>query len=419
MLGWRQNYNTAEFSIDGGLTVSETGQYFQDIHPLVTLDNIRSIAPDFMHRSAVAQWDVETGYKAGEIVRTEDGPVYRALQGSQGLPPEENPEYWELADLFSEWLKTKTEASIMKAVESYYSAQLSGRTAKNLLESKTLFDGAGRLVDTTRNTGSLVGFEIVPIRAEGVTLKIEKIGLQFNKNGAVRLYLMHSSSPDPVREIEVEYTKSGGMQWLEMADLYLPYASEDTDAGGSWFLCYSQKEIADDMLAVEKNRDWSKGPCLTCSRREYMDWQAWSRYLEIHPFKVPAPDGDVTMWDVERNIYTYRTNYGLNLKVTMECDLTDILVGQRRAFQNVIGLQVAADMLREFAYNPNFRLNRTQQNFSRNELLYELDGDSTSMKKGGLLYRLDKAMEAVRIDTTGLSRVCLPCSNGGIRYRTT
>lgn len=419
MLGWRQNYNTAEFSIDGGLTVSETGQYFQDIHPLVTLDNIRSIAPDFMHRSAVAQWDGETGYKAGEIVRTEDGSVYRALQGSQGLPPEENPEYWELADLFSEWLKTKTEASIMKAVESYYSAQLSGRTAKNLLESKILFDGAGRLVDTTRNTGSLVGFEIVPIRAEGVTLKIEKIGLQFNKNGAVRLYLMHSSSPDPVREIEVEYTKSGGMQWLEMADLYLPYASDDTDAGGSWFLCYSQKEIADDMLAIEKNRDWSKGPCLTCSRRESMDWQAWSRYLEIHPFKVPAPDGDVTMWDVERNIYTYRTNYGLNLKVTMECDLTDILVGQRRAFQNVIGLQVAADMLREFAYNPNFRLNRTQQNFSRNELLYELDGDSTSMKKGGLLYRLDKAMEAVRIDTTGLSRVCLPCSNGGIRYRTT
>ena len=103
----------------------------------------------------------------------------------------------------------------------------------------------------------------------------------------------------------------------------------------------------------------------------------------------------------------------------MECDLTDIIVEQRKSFQNVIGLQVAADMIREFAYNPNFRINRMQQNFSRNELLYELDGDSQGYKKSGILYRLEKAMEALRIDTTGINRVCMPCKSEGIRYRTT
>ena len=125
------------------------------------------------------------------------------------------------------------------------------------------------------------------------------------------------------------------------------------------------------------------------------------------------------MWDVESNVYTYQTNYGINLKVTLECDLTDTIIEQRKLFQNVIGLQVAADMIREFAYNPSFRLNRTQQNFSRNELLYELDGDSQGYKKSGILYRLDKAMEALQVDTTGINRICMPCKDDGIYYRTT
>lgn len=418
LLGWRQNYDTAEFAISDSLTESETGQYFQDMHPLITLDNIRSITPRF-NTDAPEYEDKE--YKQGEIV-SYNGKLYKLIQTTnkdgetESYIDPSNVDYWAVYDQFSDWLQTKTEASIMKAFETYYSAQMQDRAAKNILESKVLFDAAGRLTDVIRPTNSLVGFEIIPIRAEGVTLKIEKIGMQFNAPGKVKLYLMHSSSPDPIKTIDVDYTKKGGIQWTDTPDLYLPYMSEETDAGGSWYLCYSQKELQDGMMAIEKNRDWSKEPCPTCSRVDYISWQAWSKYMEIHPFKVPAPES-VTMWDVSENLYTYTTNYGINLKTTIECDLTDIFVDQRKSFQNVIGLQVAADMIREFAYNPNFRINRTQQNFSRNELLYELDGDSTSNKPGGLLYRLDKAMQAIRIDTTGINRICLPCSNGGIRYR--
>lgn len=373
LLGWRHHHNPVEYTIKEELTKSETGQYFQDMHPLLTLDNIRSIAPEF---------------------------------------DKENYD-----ELFSDWLKVKTQASILKAVESFYSRKLADKTVTNLLESKVLFDGAGRMTDVVRPTNSLAGFELIPIRAEGVTLKIEKIGLQFNQNGNFTLYVFHSSNPEPIKTIQVEYTKNGGIQWLEQTDLYLPYISESTDAGGSWFVCYNQKELPEGMKAIEKNRDWSKEPCRSCSRVDYTNWEAWSKYLEVHPFKVPATD-KVKMWDISDNLYTYTTNYGLNLQVTMECDLTDILVTQRRAFQNVIGLQLAADMIREFAYNPNFRINRMQQNFSRNELLYELDGDSQGYKKSGILHRLEKAMEALSVDTTGINRICLPCKSEGIRYRT-
>lgn len=363
--------------IDESLTESETGQYYQDFHPLLTLENIRSIAPD---------------YSKIDSERTEK-------------------------ELFSDWLRDKTGASILKLVETYYSTQMAANVVKNLLESKVLFDGAGRLADVVRNTHSMVGFEVIPVRAEGVTLRIEKIGLQFNQNGNVRLYVMHTSSPEPIRTIDVEYTKSGGVQWVEQSDLFLPYVSDETDAGGSWFICYDQNELPDGMMAVQKNRDWSKEPCPTCSRIDYINWQAWSRYLEIHPFRVQS-DGNGQMWDVQNNIYTYTTNYGLNLKVTMECDITEILITQRKSFQNALGLQVAYDLIREFAYNPNFRLNRMQTNLSRTEILYELDGDSQG-RKGGIQDKLEKALKALIVDTTGMNRICIPCKSEGVRYRTT
>lgn len=432
LLGWRQNYDIDDLKIADSLTKSESGQYFQDIHPLLTLENVESIAPEFS-RLTFDEWNKITPYKKGKVVKlkpvtlnddynddyqkeTDEYSLYRALVDNTDKNPETNADVWQPVDLFSEWLEEKTAASILKAIESYYSTQLADRTARNILESKVLFDGAGRLANVVRPTNSIVGFEIVPVRAEGVTLKIEQVGVQFNKNGKFTLYLMHSSSPTPINTIEVNYTRNGGMQWIDTPELFLPYMSADTDAGGSWYLVYNQKELS-DMQAIQKERDWSKSPCPSCSRVDYINWQAWSKYLEIHPFKTPAGE-EMQMWDVDGNVYTYTTNYGLNLKITLECDLTPILVDQRKAFQNVIGLQVAADMIREFAYNPNFRINRMQQNFSRNELLYELDGDSQGYKKSGILHRLDKAMEAVRIDTTGINRICLPCRNNGIRYTT-
>ena len=126
----------------------------------------------------------------------------------------------------------------------------------------------------------------------------------------------------------------------------------------------------------------------------------------------------MSLWDVSNNIYTITQNYGINLQITIECDLTDIIIQQKNAFQNVIGLQVAIDMLREFAYNPNFNINRTQQNFSREAILYEIDGDSQGYKKSGLAYQQKLAMDALKLDTTNLSRVCTPCNNGGIRFKT-
>lgn len=373
--GWRQNYDTGNYSIEDALLESDTGRYLQEVHPLLTLDNLKAIAPDF------------------DNMETTDAT-------------------------FSDWLEEKMEGGIMQAIQTFYDTKISGKTLKSILERKTLFDGAGRLQDTITNQGKIVGFEIVPIRALGVTVKVNRIGLQFTKAGTVTLYLMHSSRKEVIKTIVCTRVKAYGQEWFTPdTDLYLPYLGDETDAGGSWYLVYAQDELPEDSEAINKAKDWSKSPC-SCSPTELSAWKVWSRYMEVHPFSVAGLSEVSELWDIEDNLYTSSYNYGMNLQITIECDLTDFILEQKKSFQNLIGFQIAINLLREMAYNPAFKLGRPQQNLSMQSILYELDGDSQSPKMSGLVYQFNKALEAVNLDMAGLSRVCLPCRKGGIKYRT-
>lgn len=421
LIGWEQNYDTSDLKISDVLTVSESGLYFQQIHPLLTLQNMSCIAPDFKNIT-FPEYNSEKEYSKGNVVDYQ-GTQYKALQKAQGKQPDIESEYWVETNLFSEWLESKTKASIQKAIARYCNEKTVEGTNKPLCESRTLFDGTGRLVDTVKNKKNLVGFEIVPVRAKGVTTKINKICLQFTKAGEYTLYLMHSSMDAPVKIIKLNKIRDNSAEWFTVDDLYLPYQSEYNDAGGSWYLCYFQSELPEGSQAIRKDKDWSKEPCGSCSRRELIAWMAWSKYLEIHPFFVNeelinTEDESLHLWDVENNQYTYDNNYGLNLEVAVSCDITDFIIEQRMMFQDVIAKQVAVDMLREFAYNSNVRTNRHSINASRLDILYEVDGDSSSMKKSGLSYQLDMAFKAIKLSTSGIDRVCLPCRNNGIKYRT-
>lgn len=425
LIGWEQNYDTSDLKISDALTVSESGLYFQQIHPLLTLQNMSCIAPDFKN-TTFNEYDSEKEYRKGNIVKIND-TLYKALQNCKGISPEDESneiydatEYWVETNPFSEWLESKTKASIQKAISRYYTEKIAQGTYKTLCENKTLFDGTGRIVDVVKNRRNLVGFEIVPIRAKGITTKINKIGLQFTEPGEYTLYLMHSSMYEPVKVITLTKTRKNSIEWFTVDDLYLPYQSENNDAGGSWYLCYLQSQLPEGSQAIRKDKDWSKEPCKSCSRSEYTSWLSWSKYLEVHPFYVNEEmlNEGMTLWDVENNEYTYDTNYGINLEVSVSCDITDFIVEQRAIFQDIIAKQVAIDMLREFAYNANVRTNRHSINASRIDILYEIDGDSSSMKQSGLSHQLNLAYKAIKLSTEGLDRVCLPCKNNGIKYRT-
>lgn len=412
LVGWKQSYDLSDIMLSSNITQTESGMYFQQIHPLLTLDNLRSIAPDFQNFNWQVH-DANKAYKSGEVVRVDDS-LYKAIQDVPAETDILDSEYWTETNPFSEWLEEKTKASIVKLVNKFINMKLADKATKSLIENKILFDGTGRLTNKIENRNRLVGFEIDTVRSKGVTVKIDKIGLQMTKPGSYTLYIFHSSNPEPIYTLTFEKTKANSLEWFKPKDdILLPYESANTDAGGSWYLTYKQSELPENAQAVYKDRDWSTGPCKACSRSEFLAYQAWSRYIEVHPFYISEDEE----FDPEIMNFTYDKNYGINLEVSAYCDLTDFIIKQRAMFQDVLSKQVAIDFLREFAYNPNVRTNRHSINASKLDILTELDGDSNSMRQSGLSYELDIALKALSISTQGLDRVCLPCVNNGIKYR--
>lgn len=438
LVGWQQDYNP-EYKIDEKLCQSESGLTYQGAHPLCTLANIRAIMPDdFLY--SYPEWNQLRPYFKGMKVR-HNGVVWIANCDNIGIEPvandfncDYNNDYgseqagvWVMYNMQSDFVKNLTINGINTAIQQFIQVKQLAQETRNLLERRTFFDGAARLQATIDPIGKIVGFEIVPVRSMGVTTKIERIGLQMvGGTGNVKLYLFHSSQVDPIRTIELNYTNiKGGFQWFDMSNdpIYLPYiagSGNGTDAGGAWFLCYNQNELPAGMQALNVSKDWSVEPCQTCSGGSIESWREMTKYIQVSPFCIHAPSDFAEypeIFDIAKIGYTNTMNYGINAEISIGCDLTDFIISQRAIFAQVVQKQVAANMLRTLAMNPDVRVNRNQINATRDQILYELDG-APQGRASGLGYELKQAYKALEFDTRGLDRVCLQCNNHGVRYRT-
>lgn len=421
LVGWEQSYDPAR-EIDESLVESESGLFFQQAHPLMTLDNIENTIPeDFILR--YPSWEDDTFYTAGKKVKHQ-GKVWIALEGNVNIEPGAgHPDTWSVYNFVSDYLERITRSGIAKAVQTFIQTKQLSRETRDIFDRKTFFDGAARLQATIRASHKIVGIELVPVRSMGVTMKIHKLGFQaIGGTGVVKFYLFHSSQKDPVKTFNIEFTNAkGGFQWFSFDDLYLPYISDGTDSGGAWFLCYYQDELPFGMESLNVSKDWSREPCGTCNIGSVEVWRELTKYLQASPFCAVPPEGfseNPQMWDIAHTMYTNTMNYGINCEFTIGCDLTDFIIEQRSIFADVVQRQVSVDALRMMAMNPSVRVNRNQSNVSRMDILYELDGNTESFRAQGLGNDLKNAYKALNLETKGLDRICLKCQNGGVKYRT-
>ena len=402
LVGWK----------DTDLSATESGLYFQEAHPLLTIRALRGIMPKDLADKYPA-YDSTMEYAKGARVRS-NGKVYESLKDENASPVTSTD--WKEYDVLNDYLTYITERGIKKVITKFVNEKIVGMESKNLVDRRTLFDGAGSREARTENRGRLVGFEITPFRSNGITTTLNRVGLQFIGNtGTVKLYLFHSSQPEPIATKEVTISSDKGIfTWVDLGWV-LPYLSDDINAGGSWYVVYNQAALPDYMESINFGRDWSREPCNTCNKGNLQLYRLMQKYLTLSPFYVVAPDWDENLWDIEDNIYTPNNNYGLNFMFTMACDITDTLISERFQFASAIQLQVATDALREIALNPEVAVNRVQSNAERDNIMFEAYGNGQGIK--GLSGELEKAYKALSVDLKGLDPICMGCHNKGIHYR--
>lgn len=356
LLSWRQNPDSTGVQIsDANLIATPTsGLYFNDFHPLLTPDNLFSLRPDFMVNQTGTTLDAS----------------------------------------FSTWMREKTEAAIIKSIEAWLSYKFKNRTARNLLERDTLLKTAtGDILDV--NSSKKVGREFVPRRNRGIKMTIKEVGVHLDENCTVTIYLYHQNGE--VDNQEVTYTGNGQTQWTEV--------NWELSGEGSYLIFYDQSENP----TVQSINGFYDNIGNTPEHPPYYSVKC-GKYFASTGFEA----ADVTDTPLS---YTGGTNHGLNFKVTVECDYTEFILDQKNLFKNLIGYQLAMDILREMAYNPNVRVNRNASNMAESQklILYEIDGDSQG-RKGGLSMKFDEAMKTVQFDETGIDSICLNCRKRAIRY---
>jgi len=390
LIGWRQNLDPAGTQLLK-MTTSDSGMFFNDEHPLLNFDMLFSLAQDFTNITPTT-WSGATAYVVGDLV-TKTSIIYECVSAHENQTPP-NATYWRVMNLFSVWIQNQTMGSAIRAVQKWIGKKTDLGTSRNLLERSTLFTQTGNVSDTHTSENKVVGLEILPARFKGLKVKIISVGTQFDANeNPIGLKLFKSGTLTANQTLNVNYAGAGSVQW-DTVDWEL-------DPEGSYLLCYD--EVAITASAINGVKDYTR-------YWQGLQYFPSGRYFQATAFNTG--ESISALWDLSTNIYTLSTNYGLNLKLWVGCDYTDLISEQKDQFKTAISKQVAIDMLQLIGNNPSAIPNRFANIVDWDKIQYIVNGERS---QSGLMKELNDAIESIQFDMTDIDPVCLPCRRRAVQ----
>lgn len=412
LVGFRQNQNPKYPALSPSLLVSSSELYFQDAHPLLTVENLDQALTNY----DAYTYDLYSGatpYAEGDKIRAgAGGLVYESIQDANlGNDPAASPLFWVEVPLFSQKLEAVVRAGINKiAAQVFQDKKLRGAT-KTLIENVQLFDGNGSLNDKEIKLGRFVGFKLMLEDHRDLITVIRRLGTQFSEpNPAFKLYIFHTSSEDPLAVVDLALARSNSFEWSTIAQT-LRYLSDTHAPGGSFRIGYYEDRLVGQ--AINRGYDFAVSPMPCTCNNWYKYFTKWSKYIRVEPFEVtpaaellPALDGTgAKMWPTESELSQYSKSYGLNLDISVRCDTTLFLCREKDLFTDSLLKQVTADLLNEIAYSVR---NNVIAKETRDLAMYALETRPNG--NPGLVKQLEKAIAALDFDLSDLNEACLPCN---------
>jgi len=259
------------------------------------------------------------------------------------------------------------------------------------------------LTDKEIGENRFVGYELTILGQQELTAIINRIGLQFDSAEDFNLLVFHSSRHTPIATIPVSITNTFVFDWLTPDDdLILNYNSTEYDTGGQFFIGYKESDITGQ--AIIKKIDATNRPCHSCNINERHDFDKRAEFLRIRTFYIPESEFiNGGMWDIEKTRYVSGTNFGLNLDISMKCDLTDYLCRNKRMMSNIIKLKTEINIIETLLLN---KRNNEDSKQVKVRAMHELEDEDNPNR---LPIKYDEALKALNFDLTELEGVCFPC----------
>lgn len=409
LVGFPQNYLKDHSDVDADLTSSASGVMLdQSAHPLITLENISAAAKDYL-TTDVKDYDAAKTYALNDVVVSANVVYYSLQADNLNHAPASSADYWQSTTLVSMYLRRVMKGAANNLFNTVFTQKKLYQAAKTLLTDISLYEGMGNLKNKIVKTGRFVGYQITP-RQPDTVITISQVGFQGDTiQEELPFYLYHDSQSEPIATFNLNISKAISFTWNSLTTaLKLIYGNADTGSGGNYYLGYYEDDL--DGQAIWRQTSYTPAGCSSCSGNNGIIVGKWNKYVSVQPVYVDADflDEDGNLFDVDKIIYINSQNWGLNLRLNVQCDVSDLICRNKYVFTDAYKLQIVKDMLNDMAYS--VRDNQLKEKVRQMAML-ALKGDKQDYSKG-VESDLASAIKAISFDLSEMNSICLSCANG-------
>lgn len=396
LIGWKKSNNPSQSDNPmGDLLTASSGQYYNDHHPLLTVENLKSIADTFSNYTYPAH-DSEATYDLGDVV-TDSGKYYASVVNSNTGNAVSSEAHWRETNPFNEWLRVRTQAGIIETINDWIALKFERKTAANLLSRAQVVNPPGTKALPVGDTKRYVCWSVVPSPLLDIILTIDRASIQMVNSEETIIYFFKNGSDTPTDQITIDGDATNAVQWIE--------TGWELERGNFYYIAVDRDSIDAEPINALAGMDVTG---------TYNRFPGTLPYAEVAAFEHDGPGNDG--WSDVQNILTNRNNYGLNLQISARCDYTNFIIDQSRLFINAFCKRVAMNMLRELAYNATAKINRAELNVPREALWIEIDGPPyPGGHHAGIKKQYLDALKAITFDSRSLSKDCLPCKTSKLQ----
>ena len=309
------------------------------------------------------------------------------------------------------YLTAVYESELVALVAKFVDRMKTSYNSRELLSNKTVVSGIADKIGVQNKR--FCGYFIKPHRSNNLNIEIKSIGFQSTQlQEELKIFLYETSQQEPIKEFDIEITKQKSLEWTAVSDAILRYESETGGTGQGYLLGYYERNS-------EAPQDWqlqgnSLYKDLICGcPGEPKDM--YGKYMGITAVEIDSNKLDWDNYTLPNVDYTciMGTNqtYGLNFKVNVTCDISDVLVQNIQLFaaplQHAMGVRILWDAFAGNRINPLTDAKREQA--KQFALKYEgiLKG---YISEGGT--QIKGLIDLLAIDFSGLDKYCLACKDG-------
>ena len=365
VVGFRDHWNATDIPVlPVTLSDSESGQYYQDFHPMVRLDYISALLPS-------------------------DYPL----------------------DTFLDDIETSAIKQMLNKMQMFKKLNNSGQ---DLARNNLIYDNVLKNKPII-NESRFVGVEFaLNDTSVGIRAIINRVGLYLTTaQPSLTLYLFNSLQEDAVNTYTFTSTNANSFTWLE-TQINIDYQDSSGTDGGIWWLGYYQNDLIGQAISYDV-LNWRNGYCQKCDGgTRSSKFNSISKYVNMSPFYVSGSSLPAVgkLFDADDVVYNYTCNFGMNFNVSVVCNLSQFWIDNRLTMVNAIGKTVALKILQMM--KASSQISAIEQNVQFN-IIRDLEGDRETQSVP-FWQQAERSIKSTNFDQSNINSTCVPCARKGAIY---